>query len=506
MMQESLFKQQVRSQPMTRENTLEIGGGAWLLAMAGACAPADQKAANDLAVLDAVETAARIRAGELSAVEAVEAAIDRAGRVDREINAIAFKTFGEAREAAASAQGPWAGVPTFVKDLDDIVGVPTAFGSRAFPGYKGTEQTPLIDAFLGLGVVSLGKSATPEFGLTATTEPLSTGATRNPWNTDYSTGGSSGGAAALVASGVVPVAHASDGGGSIRIPASCCGNVGLKMSRGRHPDARPELAGPISLVAHGVQSRTVRDTAAVVAALELPAEESGLAPVGVVRGPNKTRLRIGFFIAGAYGRPIDQEVVEATRGIASLCEDLGHQVDELAQPYGPGIEEAFMLYWAKIAEVAVNLWEHATNLKRNDLAFEPFTLALADHSEANRDEFAAAVDRLLAVMPEFERMFADADIVLSPVLGAPPVALGFLDGRLDYEVLLARLLDYAQFTGLYNIVGAPAISLPLSMSSKGLPIGTMFGAKVGDERVLLELAYELEEAAPWSGRRPAVFG
>src|SRR3990167_3500805 len=193
---------------MSRRNFLELGGASSaLVTMAAACARPDQKASNDLAALDAVETASRIKSGALSAAEAVDAAIERAGRIDSKINAIAHKTFDRARESVGKTTGPWAGVPSFVKDLDDVTGVPTSFGSRAFPGYKGGAQTPLIDAFLGLGVVSLGKTTTPEFGLTATTEPLSTGVSRNPWNLDHSTGGSSCGAAALVASGVVPIAQ-----------------------------------------------------------------------------------------------------------------------------------------------------------------------------------------------------------------------------------------------------------------------------------------------------------
>lgn len=492
---------------MSRRNFLESGGAASaLLTLAAACAREDQKSSNDLAALDAVETAARIKSGELSANEAVEAAIERAGRLDKKINAIAFKTFDRARKEADTVSGPWAGVPTFVKDLDDVVGEPSGFGSRAFPGYKGKEQTPVINSFLGLGVVSLGKSTTPEFGLTATTEPLSTGVTRNPWNLDHSTGGSSGGAAALVASGVVPIAHASDGGGSIRIPAACCGNVGLKVSRGRHPAARPETAGPFSISVHGVQSRTVRDTAAVIAAFEAQAPDNGLAEVGLVTGPSERRLRICLATKGPYGRPVDVEVVEATRAVAKICEGLGHSVEEIEMPIAPGVEEAFMLYWAKYAWLAVSRWEEATHLKRGGLAFEPFTLGLVEHFETHQNEFDAAVSRLLALTPEFNAMMAPYDVYLSPVLAAPPAPIGYLGPKLGYEEHLQRVLNYVQFTGVFNIVGAPAISLPLSMSKAGLPIGALFGARVGDEKTLLELAYELEAAAPWSARRPPLFG
>lgn len=485
------------------ENT---GAASAFAAMATACAREDQKSSNDLAELDAVETAARIRSGEISAAEAVDAAIERAARIDKKINAIAFKTFDAAREQAGKTSGPWAGVPTFIKDLDDVTGVPSGFGSRAFPGYKGTAQTPLIDRFFELGVVSLGKSTTPEFGLTATTEPLSTGISRNPWNLDHSTGGSSGGAAALVASGVVPVAHASDGGGSIRIPASCCGNVGLKVSRDRNVPARPETAGPFTISVQGVQSRTVRDTAAAIAALEAPTEVSGLPPIGLVTGKNERRLKIGMITTGPYDRPIDPAVVDATRSAAKTCEQLGHIVEETSFNVAPGIEQAFMLYWAKYAWLAISRWEEVTHLKRNGLAFEAFTLGLVEHYEAHQSEFDAAVERLLAVKAEMNATIDNYDLILSPVVAAPPVEIGYLSPKLPYEEHLDRVLTYVQFTSPYNITGAPAISLPLSMSKDGLPIGAMFGARLGDERTLLELAFELEEAAPWSGRRPELFG
>ncbi|MCA8887720.1 MAG: amidase [Parvularculaceae bacterium] len=484
---------------------MKSGGlGAALLAMAEGCSRPDQRASNDLAELDAVETATRIRNGELSAVEAVDAAIARARRINPKINAIATKTFKAAHKLAGTTTGPLAGVPTFIKDLDDVTGVASGFGSRAFPGYKGKTQTPLIDAILNTGVVSLGKSTTPEFGLTATTEPVSTGVTRNPWNTDYSTGGSSGGAAALVASGVVPIAHASDGGGSIRIPANCCGNVGLKVSRGRNPPARPELE--ISIAVHGVQSRTVRDTAAMIAAIEQPAEISGLPPVGLVTGPSERRLRIGLFTHGTAGRPVDPVVVEFAKAHAKICEGLGHSVEEVELPIAPTVEDDFILYWAANANDAISTWEQATGLKRNRLAFEPLTLGLADFYRTNADKYDGAVARLKQTPAQLDTLFDQYDVLLSPVLAQPTVEIGYLDTTLDYDVAMPRLLDYAQFTGLYNITGSPAISLPLSMLDNGLPIGAMFGARTGDEATLLALGYELEEAAPWRARRPPLFG
>lgn len=493
---------------LSRRNLMRSGGyGAMLLAAAGACSRPDQAASNDLAEMDAVETAARIKSGALSAAEAVDAAIERATRIDKKLNAIVTRTFKRARKDAATAAGPWAGVPTFIKDLDDVTGVSTHFGSRAFPGYKGKEQTPLIDAFLGLGVVSLGKSATPEFGLSATTEPVSSGKTRNPWNTEHSTGGSSGGAAALVASGVVPIAHGSDGGGSIRIPASCCGNVGLKVSRGRNPMARSEDAvGPISLAVHGVETRTVRDTAAVAAALALPESVSGLREFPLVTAPGKERLRIALVTRGLGGAEPDPAVLKATQDVAALCAELGHHVEEAGLPVDESLSQDFTLYWAAFAHATVALWEETFHLPRNGLAFEPFTIGLADKFEAEEANFPGAIERLQAVAARMAAFHENYDLVLSPVVTAPPPQIGYLGGSLGFGTLMQRLMDYVQYTVLYNVTGAPAISLPLSMSPDGLPIGTMFGAPMGREDMLLALAFELEEARPWAGRRPAVFG
>jgi len=494
---------------LNRRRLMENGGlSAAFLAMAGACARGGAGTPGRLAELDAVETAARIQAGEFTAREAVEAAIERAARIDAKLNAIATRTYSRARQDADNGgDGPLAGVPTFIKDLDDVRGVATGYGSRAFPFAKGKTQSDLVNAYLDLGVISLGKSTTPEFGLSATTESIATGATRSPWNRDHSAGGSSGGAAALVASGVVPIAHASDGGGSIRIPASCCGNVGLKVSRGRNPRARPDnRALPIPISVHGVQSRTVRDTAAVLAGIERPAAESGLKPIGFVSAPNKRRLRIGLVTQGFNGRPVDSEVIKATQTVAARCEELGHDVAPYAPPFDAQLEDDFVLYWAALANSIVGVWDDIFPFPPNRFAFEPFTLGLVQFYKANEEKFAPAVSRLEAATPMFDAEFEKFDVILSPVLAAPPAPIGYLGGRVDYETLLERLLGYVQFTAVYNITGAPAISLPLSMSTDGLPIGAMFGAALGDERTLLELAFELEEAMAWRDRRPAIFG
>lgn len=491
----------------TRRHLMQSGGfGAMLLAAAGACARDDQAGSNDLAELDAVETAARIKSGELSAVEVVEAAIERSERINKKINAVVTETYDAARDAAAKASGAMAGVPIFIKDLYDVTGVPTKFGSRAFPGYLGGEQLPFVTEFLNLGVISLGKSATPEFGLTATTESIATGQTRNPWSLDHSTGGSSGGAGALVASGVVPIAHATDGGGSIRIPASCCGTVGLKVSRGRTPRGEPSDM-PLLLTTHGVESRTMRDMAAVSAAMALPGQESGLAPLNLVTAPLKERLRIALVTQGAdEGFIADPAVKDATESVAALCADLGHHVEQAVFPVGEVFSADFSLYWAAMADRIVTMWEQLTGMPRNGLAFEPFTLGLARIFEENQAEYQDALARLMKIENVMAAFHQNYDLILSPVVRTPPPQIGFMDGAMDYETLFERLTDYVQYTPLYNVSGTPAISLPLSMSPDGLPIGAMFGAPMGREDLLIGLGFELEAARPWAGRRPAVFG
>jgi len=487
----------------SRREALAGAGGAALVALAPSCSAPRNAAPDGLADLDAVETAARIRSGELAAVDAVEAAIARARRRDKQLNAIAFETYDTARKTAKSPPaGPFSGVPTFIKDADEVTGAPAGFGSRAFPGYRGKTQTPLIDAVFGLGVISLGKSALPEFGLTATTESQATGATRNPWNLDRSAGGSSGGAAALVAAGVTPIAHGSDGGGSIRIPASCCGLVGLKTSRGRFPKGRNE-AGPIEIIVSGALTRTVRDSAAFAAAMERP---SDLPPIGLAVGPAEKRLRIGLAMKGSNASPLHPDVARATEAVAAQCQALGHAIVDIALPFTDQLRDDFILYWAHMAAAALAFWEERTGLKRNRLAFETLTLRLADHYEANRDKYAGAVERLGAAGADYAALFAGIDVTLSPVLSAPPPAIGWIGPSVDFETHMARLTEYAAFTSLWHIVGAPAISLPLSMSGDNLPIGAMFGAPMGGERVLLDLAFELEEAMPWKDRKPPIFG
>jgi len=386
-----------------------------------------------------------------------------------------------------------------------MTGQPTRFGSRAFANFVPDQQSPYMDALLAAGLVPFGKSTTPEFGLTATTETLLGGATRNPWNTEHSSGGSSGGAAVAVAARVVPIAHASDGGGSIRIPASCNGLFGLKPSRGRSVIAGSPDPG-IQISVNGCVSHSVRDTAAWLAATEQSGDGAALAPTGVVTGANTQRLRIILDIPNALGNDPDPEVRAGVEAAAELCRSLGHQVTERRAPIdGRQFSDDFILLWANGALEVVNLVRsQAPAGAPLDQLLEPLTLELAQHAQTQGPAaLAAAITRLRAVEAQYAGMFADADVYLTPVLAKPPVLLNQIDGSKGM-VVFETLLDYVGYTPLQNVAGAPAMSVPLAWSASGLPIGIHFSAPVGQERRLLELAYELEQAQPWAARRPPV--
>ncbi|GIK49722.1 MAG: 6-aminohexanoate-cyclic-dimer hydrolase [Alphaproteobacteria bacterium] len=492
---------------LSRRAMLAVTATASVLAACQTTSTPDAAAPSDaLGDLDATGVAARIRAGEITAQEALDAAIARSERVNGELNFIAtpLYDYGRAR-LAEPLSGPFAGVPTLIKDLMPMVGQPTKYGSRAFARFVPREQPPYMDALLAAGLVPFGKSTTPEFGLTATTETLLGGDTHNPWDVTHSSGGSSGGAAVAVAARVVPVAHASDGGGSIRIPASCNGLFGLKPSRGRSvAGGRPDAGIDISV--NGCVSRSVRDTAAWLAATEQTGADAAFAPVGVVAGPGAQRLRIVVDIPNALGHEPDADVRRVVEDAAELCRALGHEVRERRAPIdGAQFSQDFILLWASgAADVVALVQSQAPAGAPLDALLEPLTLELAEHArQQGPAALEAAIGRLRNVEAQYAAMFDSADVYLTPVLGKPPLPLGQIGGARGMAVF-ETLNDYVGYTPLQNVAGAPAMSVPLGWSSDGLPIGAHFSAAKGQERRLLELAYELEQARPWAGRRPAV--
>ncbi len=493
----------MQSYDLTRRGALKTGAAISALTTFGCGGGKDApSSAGDLAELDAIATAQAIKGGEVSAVEVVNAAIDRAEAVNPQINAIVSPYFDSAREqAAAGATGPWFGVPSFIKDLNNVIGQRTTYGSRAFANNVAATQSDFVTAYLNTGMISLGKSATPEFGLTATTETSLSGATRNPWNLEYSTGGSSGGAAALVSSRVAPVAHASDGGGSIRIPASCCGLVGLKPSSFRFPEPERPAGRPVRISEHGIVSRTVRDTAAFFAMMEVDSDHP---KVGLVEAPSSTRRKIAVAIEPAAGVSVDAEVAAGVRRTADTLSDAGHDVVEIASPFTSAVGQDFILYWAAGAAKVIADWEAAAGRKATYHDFEAWTFGLVDYYNAYSGSAPDAFARLTKFAGDWRASFENYDVLLTPVLATPPVKIGHLSPSAAFPVLFDRITEYAAYTLFANLAGAPSISLPVAESESGLPIGVMASAVQGGDGALIELGYELEAAMPWAARTPAL--
>jgi amidase len=459
---------------------------------------------------DATEMAARVRRGELSPLQAVSSAIDRALALQPKLNFLVQSDFDRALAKAATnpSSGPFPGVPFLIKDLDDYAGLPTRSGSRSqLPLPPAAKNPAIVDAFVHrAGVVVIGKSATPEYGFLPTTEPLAFGPTRNPWDLTRSSGGSSGGAAAAVAAGVVPFAHASDGGGSIRIPASCCGLFGLKPSRGRMLGTRAHTRITDLSVDH-VLTRTVRDSAAMFASCEDAAAGAQLPAVGYVSVPLRRKLRIGLVMEGMSGAPPSAEVRAAVMATARLLEGLGHEVVTTRWPTGPEFIDDFLLLWASGAAELVQGIAKATGRRADPTMLEPFSLGMAElHAKAPPGALEAALKRLHAAAMAYDPWFVSNqfDVVLSPVLAHAPPPLGFVGPGVPFEILVQRLTQYVGYTTYHNVVGAPAMSVPLSWTEAGLPVGSQFAARVGHEHLLFQLAYQLEAAQPWAGRAPPV--
>lgn len=457
---------------------------------------------DEMASWDAVATAEAIAAGQVSAAEVVDAALSRVAALDDRLGSFASVDPQQARAAAATATGPLAGVPSSVKDLYELAGHPTTFGSRAVDGHVSHRTTPAVGQLLDTGVVVLGKSAASEYGMTPTTEPLGFPPARNPWDPDRSTGGSSGGAAAMVAARLVPIAHATDGGGSTRIPAACCGLVGLKTSDGRLVDLPGNRQMPVALLSSGVVTRTVRDTAAFLSAAEDVRPARGLAPVGHVTHPGDQRLRVAVFVDSPVA-VLDPEVVAATRRTAQVLADMGHVVEEVPAPVdGQQFAADFLLYWGLLAQSLplIGLLEVGPSYRPGRL--DPWTRGLARHARSRWAEIPGVLRRLRRARQDYATFMTRHHLTLSPTLGMPAPPLGWLDVTLPFDEHRDRATAFIPFSPVWNVAGAPAISLPMALSASGLPLGVQLGAAHGDERRLLEVALALEEAAGFNRPLP----
>jgi amidase len=479
---------------------------------------------SDLAALDATDQAALVRSGQVSATELVQAAIDRAEAVNGQLNAIIHPRYEKALEEAAAepvGDAPFAGVPFVLKDLDGIeAGEPYHGGTRFLQEhwYVADRSSELTERFRRAGLVVIGRTNTPELGLVTTTEPATYGPTRNPWNTEHSTGGSSGGSAAATAAGVVPMGHAGDGGGSIRIPASECGLVGLKPSRGRitvGPEAGESWAG---LVARLAVTHTVRDTAALLDAVAGPgvgdpywAPPPGrpyAAEVGADPGP----LKVGWVIEPPDGTfRTDPQVAAATEATIALLEDLGHHVEE---SHPRALSEAahtahfLVAYSAWVARELDHLAELVGSPATED-GFEPGTWAIAEIGRTvTASQYLAAVEGLHAFSRHAVSWWdvEGFDLLLTPTIPELPPTLGqFLPTADDPLAGVFRATPMVAFTAPFNITGQPAISVPLHQSAEGLPIGMQLVGAPAREDQLIAVAAQLETALPWAGRRPPVW-
>ncbi len=473
--------------------------------------------AEELAALDAIAQAELVRRGEIRPMELMEAAIARAERVNPALNAIVTPLYDRARAAARGElpDGPFRGVPFLLKDLvASYAGVRMTSGSAFLRDYVPDHDSELVSRFRRAGLVVFGKTNTPEFGILPTTEPQLFGPCRNPWNVRHSTGGSSGGSAAMVAAGVVPMAHANDGGGSIRIPASCCGVFGMKPTRARNP-LGPDIGDIMGgLVAeHGV-TRSVRDSAALLDAVSGPGvgdpyfapprNRPFLDEVGADPG----RLRIAFTTVAPSGAKIHPECLAAVHDAAKLCQNLGHSVEEAA-PQIPGerMVDAFLTVWRAGTANAVESMALLTGRQPTAELFEPLTWALYELGrQVSAPSYLLAQTVLQAISRQIAGFMLRYDVWLTPTLADPPLPLGSFDPAPGNPLAgFERAVQFVPFTPLANLSGQPAMSVPLYWSADGLPIGAHFIGRFGDEATLFRLAGQLEAARPWQKRKPPIF-
>ena len=465
---------------------------------------------------DAIGLAELVRNGDVSPSELIETAISQAERLDPHINAVVIKMYDEARRTAAAEipAGPFRGVPFLLKDLGAYyAGFPTTAGCRFFADYVPDHDSEIVRRYKQAGLVVFGKSASPEFGLTTSTESTLHGRTRNPWNLEHTSGGSSGGSSAAVAAGILPAAHASDGGGSIRIPASCCGLFGLKPTRARTPMGPDAGEGWSGLSTIHAVTWSVRDSAALLDSSAGP--DSGdpywapppsrpfLDEVGAPPG----RLRISFTSTPFNGTEIDPECRQAVEDAARLCAELGHEVEE-AELDIDAVTLGHATRTIVGANVRANLIERGRVLGREfgDGDAELQTLAMARNAaKISAADYALAVRTVHRVGRQVATFFGEVDLLLSPTMATPPKKLGLL--ALDNENTeehVGHLMQTIGFTQLMNVAGNPAASVPLAESESGLPIGIQLAAAFGEEATLLRISAQLEEARPWSARRPSL--
>lgn len=454
--------------------------------------------------LTALEQGAAIAAGEVSSAELVEHYLERIATRD-DVGAFVTVTADQVRDRAKSVSpgaGPLNGVPTAVKDLNTTAGVRTTFGSAAYDDFVPEVSDGVVLAMEAAGLVSLGKTATPEFGSPCYTEPDGRPPSVTPWDRTRTAGGSSGGAAAAVAAGLAPLAQGSDGGGSIRIPASCCGLVGFKPSRGR-VSGSPMYGDPVGLATSGPITRTVRDAAAMLDVLAVrragdpwfAPPEPGTFLAAAEREPG--RLRVARFVEPVItDTPVDPEVRRAWEDASRLLESLGHEVEDVPVPLGRDAVPFFEVCWAVLTALS------PAPPGREHL-LRPLTRWLGDRGRAlTAPEFGLAIGAVRRHAAAALEQLAAYDAVLTPTLAVPPVPVGALrdDAHPDRDFEAQKA--FTPWTSAWNVTGMPAVSLPLHQTPDGLPVGVMLAARPAEDALLLSLAAQVEAAAPWHDRKP----
>jgi amidase len=501
----------------TRREFLKQSAAFSMLLSHPALAAQAKRQLSRLSSYDALGLAELIKRKQVSPLELVDDVNRRVGQANPRINAVLTKNldFERVRDRArrGTLEGRFAGVPVMLKNLQQYKDANIDSGSRLFAqaiaklGNLTKENSPLVDAMERSGMIIAGITSAPELGLIDTTEPILHGPTRNPWNLNYTAGGSSGGTAAAVAAGIVPLAHGNDGGGSIRIPACQCGVFGLKPTRSRELGNGGGL-GALNIASNLCLSRSVRDTAAYLSIVE-NRNNPNLTPVGFVTGPAKKRLKIALVMNTLRGQKPHAEVQKATNSAAILCEKLGHKIEPINLPInGDEFIDSFIGLWststAGLESTARQLLGEGT---KPEEVLEPWTLGLIELAKSRG--VPSCVQRATKAFGEVtatvERVFQSYDVVLSPVMTNPPFKIGWHDPRVEFKTLMQRILDDVGYTPLHNACGTTAMSVPLYWTPDGLPIGSQFAAWRGGESTLLQLAYELEAARPWAKRRPPVF-
>jgi amidase len=461
---------------------------------------------------DAVGLAELVRKKQVSARELLDEAVARTARVDPQINAVVVKhyDYAERQIDEGLVDGPFTGVPFLLKDLDLLEGTRTTSGATILKDFVADHSSTLTQRFLDTGVAIFGKSSSPEFGLMPTTETRLFGPTRNPWNPDHSSGGSSGGAGAAVAARILPVAHASDGGGSIRIPASASGVFGLKPTRARNPLGPDRGEGWGGFSCGHVLSISVRDSAVMMDAIHGPEASSPYVappperPFSQEVGRDPGRLRIAFTDKSPYGDAIDPEIAAAVREAAHLLEALGHQVEERAPTLAADPAVVMTTIVGGNTAVTVRMIEQRVGRAMAEDDLEILTLAHAHNAQkTTATDYVAAQLAAFQISRGLATFFETCDVFLSPTLCAPPLRIGELNTMLqDLSHIAPILRRYMPGTSMFNMSGQPAMSVPLAWNKAGLPLGMMFAGKFGDEGTLFRLAGQLEQVHPWKDKRP----